>query len=106
DLQRLQCEKTVSMAGKKKVFVSSKWEMVRLGEVCEIIKGVIFGKKDQTVEETKNKVLTADNITIDGRFIIKKIVFLRNTITISKELLLKNHDIFICLSSGSIKHVG
>ena len=57
-------------------------------------------------DETANTILTADNITLDGRFEVTKTVFLNENLLLSPSKKLKAKDIFICLSSGSKTHVG
>ena len=51
-------------------------------------------------------MLTADNITLDGRFEIAKQVYIDDAKEFSDDSRLKAKDIFICMSSGSKKHVG
>ena len=86
--------------------VRSKFPMVRLGDVAEIVRGVTFDKNDQVLEATGNVVLTADNITLDGRFQVEKKVFLRADLTLPAEKRLRSGDCFMCFASGSKKHVG
>jgi len=85
---------------------NKKWEMVKLGEVAKIIRGVTYSKRDQSAIKTSKIILTADNITLDGTFNIKKKVFLQEDYKISEEKKLTKSDIFICFSSGSKEHLG
>src|SRR5690606_4573836 len=91
---------------KKKVKIESKWESKRFDEVAEIIRGVTYSKGDQTAVETNKIILTADNITLNGSFEIKKKVFLEESFQIPKEKKLVANDVFICFSSGSKEHLG
>lgn len=86
--------------------VRSKYPLVRIGDVAEIVRGVTFGKADQVLEVTENVILTADNITLDGRFQIEKKVFLRSGMNISPDKKLRKGDCFMCFASGSKMHVG
>ena len=79
---------------------------MELGKLADIIKGVTYAKSDQAVEPTETVVLTADNITLDGRFELKKEVYLHESFTVSEEKRLKKNDIFMCFSSGSKEHLG
>lgn len=79
---------------------------VSLNLLCEIIRGVTFDKNKTVLEKTQNAVLTADNISLDGNFELKKVIYVDDSVLFEKEKKLKKGDIFICLSSGSINHVG
>jgi len=103
---RVEFEKNISTSVKKKVKIESKWESKRFDEVAEIIRGVTYSKGDQTAVETNKIILTADNITLNGSFEIKKKVFLEESFQIPKEKKLVANDVFICFSSGSKEHLG
>ena len=79
---------------------------MKLGDVTEILRGVTFDKKLQTTERTRNIVLTADNITLDGHFSIEKEIFVSETVDFKSEKKLRKNDCFMCFSSGSRNHVG
>jgi type I restriction enzyme M protein len=106
DFSRVTFEKQITLMVKKGALLQSKWPMVKLGELAEVSKGVTYSKSDQTESETSKVILTADNITLSGQFEIQKKIFLRNDFQISDSKQLKRNDIFICLASGSKKHVG
>jgi type I restriction enzyme M protein len=99
-------DKNISLVVKKKVKIESRWEEVKLAKTAEIVRGITYSKNDQTLDRTNNIVLTADNITLDGHFDIKKEVFLNKNFNVSNEKLLKKNDIFMCFSSGSKEHLG
>lgn len=103
---RVDFEKTISLAVKKKVKIESKWESKRFDEAAQIIRGVTYSKGDQTSNRTNIIILTADNITLEGNLEVKKEVFLYNDFEISNEKKLAKNDIFICFSSGSKEHLG
>lgn len=103
---RSDFEKTISTSVKKKVKIESRWETRRFDEIAEIISGVTYSKTNQTAIETTNIILTADNISLDGNFEVKKMVFLEEGFQISEDKKLIKEDIFICFSSGSKEHLG
>lgn len=106
DFENVVFEKQISLSSKRDVNISSTWEMVKLGDVAEIIKGVTYSKNDEVYEKTKNIILTADNITLEGNFVIKKEIYLSSTYKIDKLKQLKKEDVFICFASGSLNHLG
>ena len=99
-------EKNISLTINKKDGFKSKWSAVKFEEVAEIIKGVTYSKSYQTTRKTDNIILTADNITLDGKLEINKKIFLSSSFKVSDEKRLRKNDIFICFSSGSKEHLG
>ena len=106
DFSRLSFNKAIKLIPDKKIEINSKYPLVRLEELVTIIRGVTFDKKYQTQEKTKNIVLTADNITLEGQFEIIKEIFVSDMISFDKEKQLRKNDCFMCFSSGSKQHVG
>lgn len=90
----------------EKAKIESKWPLVKLGDIAEIIKGVTFDKKFQTTNITNNIILTADNITLDGKFIKEKEIFVSDELILDEEKKLRENDCFMCFSSGSRNHIG
>ena len=82
------------------------YEIKKIGEVVNIIRGVNYNKNEERTTPTSNIVLTADNITLEGTFVVKKQIFLNDSVELDDEKRLLAGDIFICFSSGSKKHVG
>lgn len=74
--------------------------------VCDIIRGVTYDKNDQVYSITNKIVLTADNITLDGDFVLTKQVFIRDSKNFPNDKMLVKGDCFMCFSSGSKQHVG
>ena len=105
---RVVFEKSISLSVKKKVKIDSKWGEKRFDKIAQIVKGVTYSKGDQANEVTDSIILTADNITLDGKLelAIDKKVYLNNDFQISEDKKLKKNDIFICFSSGSKEHLG
>ena len=103
---RADFEKTISTVVKKKVKIESLYPLTPINRLSNIIRGVTYSKNDQVGERTDIVILTADNITLDGRFEVNKEIFLRSDFNTSKEKLLKKNDCFMCFSSGSKQHIG
>ncbi|MCU9999184.1 N-6 DNA methylase [[Pasteurella] aerogenes] len=106
DFSRTSFDKTLRTSVQKKVEIKSRFPLVKLGEVATIIKGVTYEKTDQVFERTKNIILPADNISLEGYLEISKEVFLNETKKLDNARRLQKNDIFMCFSSGSKKHIG
>ena len=98
-------EKNLSLVAKAKR-IQTKWDELQFNEVAEIIKGVTYSKSVQSMVETDTVILTADNITLDGRLEINKKIFLTKKFSAADNKRLRKNDIFICFSSGSKAHLG
>ena len=99
-------DKEIETTAKRKIEINSKFQLIALNELATIIRGMTYPKNEQTIEETRNIILTADNITLDGRFSISKKIYLNENFQMKPEKRLLANDIFICFASGSKKHVG
>ena len=106
DFKRTEFSKQISLTPKKIVKIETQWDLVKLHKVSEIIKGVTFGKDDQSLDKTETVVLTSDNITLQGDFEIKKMIYLKDNLKINQQKKLISNDIFMCFSSGSKRHLG
>ena len=106
DFSKPTFEKSIGLINKPSNSFGDTSPSAELGEVSTIEKGVTYSKSDQVQDETANTILTADNITLDGRFEVTKTVFLNENLSLPPSKKLKAKDIFICLSSGSKTHVG
>lgn len=106
DFSHAEFNKALRLNAKKVVEISSKYPLKGLFDVATLFRGVTYDKTEQRLNETSNVVLTADNITLDGRFEVTKQVFIDENKVFSDDSRLKADDIFICMSSGSKKHVG
>jgi len=85
---------------------NSKFEMVALSELCELIRGVTYSKEDE-VEEDGYKVLRANNIKLDsGNIDFNDVKLVSKNLKLSDKQKLKAKDIFICTASGSAEHIG
>ncbi len=85
---------------------TSSFPSVALGEICELVRGVVFSKGDE-VAENGFKVLRANNINrLRSELDLEDVKQVSSKLAFSKEKLLKKNDIFICLASGSKDHIG
>jgi type I restriction enzyme M protein len=88
------------------VVSSSSFPTVALGEICELVRGVVFSKEDE-VSEGGVQVLRANNINKDRYELnLDDIKRVSPKADFSGEKKLRKGDIFICLASGSKDHVG
>ena len=84
----------------------STFPSVELGEICELVRGVVFAKEDE-VSEGGAKVLRANNINKDrSELDLADVKQVSPKVGFSDEKKLKKDDIFICLASGSKDHIG
>ena len=85
---------------------SSSFRSVALGEVCELVRGVVFSKEDE-VTDGGVQVLRANNINKDRYELnLGDIRRVSPKADFSDEKKLRKDDIFICLASGSKDHLG
>ncbi|MEF8699239.1 MAG: N-6 DNA methylase [Candidatus Accumulibacter sp. UW20] len=85
---------------------TSSFPAVGLGEVCELVRGVVFAKEDE-VPEGGLKVLRANNINKDRSTLdLRDVKQVSARLHFSEEKRLRRNDIFICLASGSKDHIG
>jgi type I restriction enzyme M protein len=75
-------------------------------DIATLTRGVTYQKTEQSMSETNIIVLPANNISLSGRLVIEKPIYLNGTVKISDEKRLRKNDIFVCMSSGSKEHVG
>ena len=82
------------------------WEIKKLGEVCEVQRGLTYSGKD-AVDFSDNIVLRATNINLENSCLdFSELKYLRNDFTIQGKYKLKNGSLLICFSSGSKSHLG
>jgi len=89
------------------VCVSRNWPMVRLGDICDFIRGVTYNKTDESAVPTSKAVLRANNIDVESHaFDLTEIRYLRESIDLPSDKKLNKGNIFICTASGSKNHLG
>ena len=107
NFSRVDFNKIIGLNPKQQInMINTGYEMKKLSEVVNIIRGVTYDKNEEVIGPTSNIILTADNITLEGTFVMKKQIFLSDSVKLDDEKRLMAGDIFICFSSGSKKHVG
>ncbi len=91
----------------KKVQIASKYPLAPLSEVTSGFTGVVFDKGDESQTETDLKILTASNIDLETKSLVfEKSKNLKKFVTLNENDKLKRGDIFVCMSSGSLGHLG
>lgn len=104
---RADFEKVINTKAKKKIKIESKYPFEKIENIVAYYgTGITYDKSDVVFTESKNVILTADNITLDNQLDIKKKIFLNEDKELSKDKKLMYNDIFICFSSGSKAHIG
>ena len=83
--------------------IPEDWEVVRLGEVARLVRGISWRKNEVNKEGKGIPIITIPNIG-DGRIDYEFRYFL--TKNISPEKLIKLKDIILVGSSGSIENIG
>jgi type I restriction enzyme S subunit len=82
------------------------WEVKKLGEVAETYRGLTYSKKDETNVSSK-KVLRSNNIDLLTHSLdLEDIKYLRDDFIIPEDKKIKKDSIFICMSNGSMQHLG
>jgi len=85
----------------------SKWKMVKLEVVAEVVRGITFGSSDSQDNpfESCVPIIRAGNIQ-DGRLILDNdLVYVANSFVRDHQIIRKD-DIIMCTSSGSASLVG
>ena len=98
----IKFDENLSLSGKTKTI----HKFVKIDEIANLIRGVTYDKSNVSLNITKNAVLTADNIDLEGNFVLNKIIYIDESINFDNIKRLLQNDIFICLSSGSKTHIG
>jgi type I restriction enzyme M protein len=88
-----------------RIEIDPEWEKVKLGEVIDLIRGVVYSKKDE-VDSNGYQVLRAMNISLDGNIVLNDIKHISKNLKLKEHQKLLGGDIFICLASGSKDHIG
>ena len=83
--------------------IPEDWEVVRLGEVAKVVRGVSWRKTEANKEGKGIPVLTIPNVE-KGKINFEFNYFL--TKSVSRQKLLNLKDIIFVASSGSIENVG
>ena len=97
---------TASRYKEQKDYSNCKWEMVKLGDVCELKRGITYSKSDEVIENGL-QILRANNIDLKTNALnLDDIKLINKRLNLSEDKKLCAKDIFICLASGSKEHIG
>jgi type I restriction enzyme M protein len=111
DKQELLAERHVVLATERFLgeagAVSECHPTTRLGEVADYVRGLTYGKEDESDSPTPIIVLRAQNVSLEeGRIVLDDLRYLRSDFEGSSEKRLRTDDILVCSSSGSKAHLG
>ena len=106
DFKSVNFTKFIATTANEEIEIKSRFPMQKISSFALLVRGVTYSKENQVSNATENAILTADSITLDGRLEISKTIYVEDSIHFDSSKKLKKGDIFICLSSGSKKHVG
>lgn len=82
------------------------WTYKKLGEVANTFRGLTYSKKDE-VEHSSKAVLRSNNIDLTSHQLnFDEIKYIREDFVIPQDKLVKKDSIFICMSNGSMQHLG
>lgn len=82
------------------------WEIKKLGEVTDFSRGLTYSGKDE-VPTSSNVVLRSNNITLESQSLnLDELKYINDSIVIPTEKKLAKDTIFMCMSNGSMKHIG
>lgn len=81
-------------------------KVVKLGNICEFTRGLTYKKSDE-VDFSQNIVLRANNIDLNtNSLILDDLRYIKDSIKINSEKLVKKNSLIICTASGSKSHLG
>jgi len=79
---------------------------VKLKDVCEFKRGLTYSKRDE-VDYSNNVVVRATNIDLkNNKLNLAQLKYIKESIKINEDKILKKGDILICTASGSKSHLG
>lgn len=82
------------------------WTYKKLGEVVNCYRGLTYSKADEVPTSSK-RVLRSNNIDLDTHALnFDEIKCVRENLPIAEDKKLKKDSIFICMSNGSMQHLG
>lgn len=100
-------EKKITLSLKKKLKFNTKYTIEKLGKQTDYITGLVYEKENEVQIKTPNRIVTASNIDlVTSSLDLVEEKYLKEDIKIDSEKKLKKNDIFMCTSSGSIRHMG
>lgn len=86
--------------------MKENWTYKKLGEVADNYRGLTYAKGDETTTSSKI-VLRSNNINLETHALVfDELKCLQEDFVIPEEKKLKKDSIFICMSNGSMQHLG
>lgn len=83
------------------------WEYKRLGDVCSFERGVTYSKDDESEFESDVVILRSNNIDLESSSLnFSDLKYLNSCFQIKESKKLKANTILICMSNGSLAHLG
>jgi type I restriction enzyme, S subunit len=80
--------------------------IVKLKDVCEFKRGLTYAKSDE-VDYSNNVIVRATNIDRENNKLnLAQLKYIKESIKINEDKILKKGDILICTASGSMSHLG
>lgn len=91
----------------KSINLQTKWKMVHLSYVCDVLRGLTYKKEDEANTKTINGVLRANNIDLKSNSLdLSEIKYLNEAVAYDESKKVRENDILVCASSGSRQHLG
>ncbi len=83
------------------------WEYSRLGDICSFERGVTYSKEDELDTLSSIVVLRSNNIDLETYSLnFLDLKYLKDDFQIKNNKKLKANSILICMSNGSLAHLG
>ena len=83
------------------------WTYRKLGEVCDFERGLTYSKNDESPIPTENSVFRSNNVDLDTKqIVLDDIKYLVSDFCIPDSKKVRPNTILICMSNGSMQHVG
>lgn len=81
-------------------------KVLKLGDICSFSRGLTYKKSDE-VAFSKNIVLRANNIDLNtNSLLLDDLRYIKDSIKIDTEKLVRKNSLIICTASGSKSHLG
>lgn len=86
--------------------MSTQWNIVNLGSICDYSRGLTYKKSDQ-VEWSRNPVLRANNVDREkGAIDLSDLRYISDDIQIPDSKKIREGTLLVCTASGSKSHLG
>ena len=83
------------------------WTYRKLGEICDFERGLTYSKNDESPIPTENSVFRSNNVDLDSKqIVLDDLKYLVPDFYIPDSKKVRPNTILICMSNGSMQHVG